>query len=765
MNQPAEHPSRQQLLDYSQGRLTAEDEGQIEEHLTACDSCCETLDTLPEDTLEQMLRMDPAATTADSRAAIPTGDVPSQFVDHPRYLLRERIGVGGMGAVYRAEHRKMQREVALKVINPEMTRKAAAVERFEREVRAAAQLEHENIVTAHDADHVGDLHFLVLEYVEGQNLAELMDRQGALPIHEACHYARQVAAGLEHAHQKGMVHRDIKPHNLMLSKDGKIKILDFGLANWVNEQALSHDESDSEPDGDHLTRQGALLGSLDYVAPEQADDPHAADIRADIYALGATLYFLLAGRPPFAEAEGMNKLQGHKYWQPRDLNELRVDMPAELADVIRRMMAKDPEQRFQTPAEVADALAPFVDRHRSVPPVREPAPPVKPLVTQAPPPAPTAQRRPTPQQVNVTVVAACVIAAAFVLVLFFANRVSLRREHAARAVAEAMRDSATVDSGSPYLLQRPEAGRIGLEPRRLEGYFGVPASITSAEQTGLTAITTSAGAVYAWPHVVENNRNVVAVASHISLTLGSDKIRWGQLTADGSRLITCGKSGSLRFWKIAADKGISRDDSRDNWELGVVEQFALSPDGKYAATIHRQDARVWDLSKPSELEAVRVLRAEKLQSIGWIEDGARLVTLDSLGQIQQWETPELKPKNLATIVGARRMSVGPRGMMAIVKAGNNVEIRDSGGNVFGATRPSGEVTEVVFSPSELLLYIGSSEGLTIIDARRNDIVGMINDRTAFYHLGIGEEGELISAGEAHGGPALLWRGLERAALR
>src|SRR5262249_45758756 len=157
---------------------------------------------------------------------------PPGLADHPRYRVLELLGSGGMGAVYRAEHRRMERQVALKGMNPALMTRPAMVERFQREVKAAARLTHPNIVTAHDADQAGDAHFLVMEFVEGLSLAQQVQRQGPLPVPQACAYVRQAALGLQHAFERGMVHRDIKPHNLMLTAGGHVKILDFGLARF-----------------------------------------------------------------------------------------------------------------------------------------------------------------------------------------------------------------------------------------------------------------------------------------------------------------------------------------------------------------------------------------------------------------------------------------------------------------------------------------------------------------------------------------------------
>jgi WD40 repeat protein/tRNA A-37 threonylcarbamoyl transferase component Bud32 len=352
------HPSADQLRAFAQGLLAPDLVAEVEGHVAGCDSCCRLLEETPADSFVSRLRAaEPAGqgTTADATAAtlVEPAPVPPELADHPRYRVLGLIGQGGMGAVYKARHTRMERLVALKVINPGLLRNPATVERFHQEVRAAARLHHANIVTAHDADQAGGLHFLVMECVEGRSLADLVRERGPLPAAEACDYVRQAALGLQHAHEQRMVHRDIKPHNLMVTVDGQVKILDFGLARLAR-------APDEAPAGaadvpGTLTGAGTVMGSADYIAPEQAADPRTADIRADIYALGCTLYHLLTGRPPFADGTVQEKIARHATAPLPPL----AEVPAELAAVVARMTAKDPVARYTTPAEVAQALAAF----------------------------------------------------------------------------------------------------------------------------------------------------------------------------------------------------------------------------------------------------------------------------------------------------------------------------------------------------------------------------------------------------------------------
>jgi tRNA A-37 threonylcarbamoyl transferase component Bud32 len=381
------HPGPEQLAAFRLGKVSPEELTEIERHLASCPACCASLKGLPDDSLIVLMRRPLPAWTpqpdAGDRTCVtethpaPADERPAELEGHTRYQVLALIGSGGMGTVYKAEHRLMERLVALKVIHPSLVEKPGLLERFRREVKAAARLSHPNVAVSHDAEQAGNLHFLVMEFIEGTTLAQVVAQQGPLPVALACNYIRQAALGLEHAHRQGMVHRDVKPHNLMLVRppaparedEGVIKVLDFGLARFASEVVAAPGDAlrfepgqpsaDTSPNAS-LTTAGVVLGTADYIAPEQADDPHAADIRADIYSLGCTLYFLLTGQPPFPEGKIMEKLKAHRKQQPHPLAAFRKDVPPGLERVLGKMIAKDPAQRFQTPAQVAEALGPFL---------------------------------------------------------------------------------------------------------------------------------------------------------------------------------------------------------------------------------------------------------------------------------------------------------------------------------------------------------------------------------------------------------------------
>lgn len=267
-----------------------------------------------------------------------------------KYKVLERLGSGGMGQVFLCEHKVMRRRVAVKVLPTAKAEDPASLDRFYREARAVAAVDHPNLVRAYDIDQDNNLHFLVMEYVDGTNLQDLVKKFGPLEVTRACHYIYGAAVGLQHAHEVGLVHRDIKPGNILIDRNGVVKILDLGLARFF------HDEVDD------LTKKydENVLGTADYLAPEQALESHTVDIRADIYSLGATFYFLLTGSPPFPEGSVAQKLIWHQTRAPKPIQEIRPEVSSEVVAIIEKMMAKDASQRYQTPAEVMAALAAWV---------------------------------------------------------------------------------------------------------------------------------------------------------------------------------------------------------------------------------------------------------------------------------------------------------------------------------------------------------------------------------------------------------------------
>jgi eukaryotic-like serine/threonine-protein kinase len=282
-----------------------------------------------------------------------------------QYVLLERLGEGGMGQVFKARHQKLGRVVALKLMRKDRLDNLQAVRRFRREIQAAAQLTHPNIVLAFDADQVGDCHFFVMEFVEGTDLAQLVKRRGPLPVEQACECMRQAALGLQHAHERGLVHRDIKPSNLLAASRpgplgaGAVKLLDLGLAR------VPDGTDQGSPDA--LTQIGKIVGTVDFLSPEQAMNSRQIDGRADLYSLGCTFYYLLTGQVPFPGCNAIEKLAHHRWDEPRPVEKVRPEVPAPVAAVLRKLMAKRPEARYQTGADLAEALTIVTNRNIAQP--------------------------------------------------------------------------------------------------------------------------------------------------------------------------------------------------------------------------------------------------------------------------------------------------------------------------------------------------------------------------------------------------------------
>lgn len=268
-----------------------------------------------------------------------------------KYRILDHLGSGGMSHVYLAEHVVMKRRVAVKVLPLRRATDPSYLARFYREAQAAAAVHHPNIVHAYDFEQEGRIHFIVMEYVHGKSLQQLVRQRGPMSPEDAARLIQQAAEGLEHAHRAGLVHRDVKPSNILVDNDGTAKLLDLGLALY------------EQGDTSSLTRQHghSVLGTADYLAPEQALDSHAVDSRADIYSLGCTMFFLLTGQPPFNEGSVAERIRKHRELAPPPIDDLRAGVPPELAAICYRMMAKPAGERFQTAREAADVLANWLE--------------------------------------------------------------------------------------------------------------------------------------------------------------------------------------------------------------------------------------------------------------------------------------------------------------------------------------------------------------------------------------------------------------------
>jgi eukaryotic-like serine/threonine-protein kinase len=356
---PQVHPAPEALTAYGRRELSELAAGSIAKHLEGCVACRAMVDSVSGTGMSSLIAkaqgetLNPYSKPTASGTGTPDAavlEIPSELANYSKYRIIRALGRGGMGVVYLAEHLSMDRKVAIKIVSRHLVGNPEILARFEREVKVVAKLNHPNIVQAHDYEQVQGIHLLVMEFVDGLSLDRVVEKKGPLSVAHACSFVGQAALGLQHAHENGLVHRDIKPHNLMLTRKSVVKVLDFGLA-------LLAQRSQSAPG---ITATNMFMGTPDYMAPEQASNARTADIRADIYALGCTLYHLLTGRPPFPSGEWLEKVMAHAGEIPTPLIEKRSDIPQALSDFVARMLAKGPAERPATPGEVAKALSPFV---------------------------------------------------------------------------------------------------------------------------------------------------------------------------------------------------------------------------------------------------------------------------------------------------------------------------------------------------------------------------------------------------------------------
>ncbi len=519
-----------------------------------------------------------------------------------QYLLLDRLGAGGMGEVFQARHRVLDRPVALKVIRPEFVNHPDAVERFRRECRAAGLLSHPNIVTVHDAHQAGDVHFLAMELLDGKDLGRLLKERALLPPGEACECARQAALGLQHAHEKGMVHRDVKPANLMLTAGGVVKLLDLGLARLREGTAAGRPDSD-------LTRAGSIMGTPDYISPEQAaGETAAADGRADVYSLGCTLFHLLTGRPPFTGKSAREIISAHLTQPPPRADEVRPGLHPGLGAVVRRMMEKDPGARYPSAGEVAAALQPFCSgADAPAAPATSPNP-IAATVTYTP--APTGGPKSPGRWIAVA--AALLLACGAIGAFAWWKFSPPPRVGAPIAALPADKDQDPAPPGPG-----PAPGPV------VPPVIKLPPPPKHPVRDGLD-----------WPP-----------ADCVAL-LGDDSGRhWGQVQAvafrpDGKVIATADRVGDRAFihlWDATSQK------ERAAWTpagLGVMD-LAYSPDGRRLAAVCGDGLRLWDaaddgLGNERKFGEPGSRPGSNLFHLLFTADGKSLLAWDSTGAVRRW---------------------------------------------------------------------------------------------------------------------------------
>ncbi|MEM7560139.1 MAG: protein kinase [Planctomycetota bacterium] len=345
-NSESNPPTETELADFLLGQLEADRQRAVEEYLNSGPEGSHRLEQISEqigakDTLSaRLLNLDTASVVQETEERIP-----SVLAKHLRYQVLGKLGSGGMGNVYQALQPTMNREVAIKVLRPQWLDNDRALARFQQEIVVAAKLNHPNIVHSYDAEPVGGNFLLVMEMVEGEKLSDYIHQRNELGFEAICRIGIQIATALKYAHEQGMIHRDVKPENVLVLKNEQIKVTDFGLAKLLHEST-----------GDGVTLDGELFGTPDYISPEQIRDSQSTDQRGDIYSLGCTLYFMLVGAAPFAELSVGEKLAGHLEHTPPSLRSLRPEIPPAFIRLVESMMAKAPDDRPQEYDAIIEAL-------------------------------------------------------------------------------------------------------------------------------------------------------------------------------------------------------------------------------------------------------------------------------------------------------------------------------------------------------------------------------------------------------------------------
>jgi eukaryotic-like serine/threonine-protein kinase len=652
------------------------------------------------------------------------------------YVLLERLGAGGMGQVFKARHRGMDRVVALKIIRRDLLMDEEVVRRFYREIQLVSRLDHPNVVHAYDAGPAGATHFLAMEFVEGIDLGKLVKQGGPLPVLQACEHIRQAALGLQHAHERGLVHRDIKPHNLLIAdcdslarraSEGAgpdprlrvgltnphsaiVKVADLGLARLpraVDGEATAA-LTGANTTGTLTPEHAGLMGTADYLAPEQALDFHNADIRSDIYSLGCTFYFLLTGRPPFPGGNLAQKVAKHLQTEPPAIEEFRTDVPPALAGVLRQMLAKRPEDRCQTPAEVAEKLQTLM-AGRALP-----SGPVA-LASRE---QPTVRRR---RRLPLLAGAAVLAASAFIFVFGWWRSSALPREDCRAELQDLQRRAAAspVDAdGLRHDVLRfrtrypgtPEAFQAANLLRQL------PSPLDVLDGTNIPTPERFAWQPKELVAVLGEHRWRPWGAGFGHFGLGQGAIRCAVVSSDGKLLATGGDDGLVRVW----DLGTRRLRFALKGHAAGFRALAFAPDGSTLASGSADGSvQLWDVVEGRSRQALTAHDGE-CRAVAFAPDSQMLASAGQDEAVKLWplgadrKVLEQRPAPLMGHKGPINALAFHPGGKRLASAGEDrvvkVWLLDTGKEPANLPGHSGTIYALAYTPdSQLLISAGARE--------------------------------------------------------